>query len=97
MKFFYAIVREVTFYGVRVTSSPLATCVTKEPGHHVYTVMHRIAGTYGDVGSPPFFGRLVNPFSTHLPSGLFSTRDNSHVHVLLYGVKFNGEIDIVQF
>ena len=62
MKFFYAIVCEVTFYGVRVTSSPLATCVTKEPGHHVYTVMHRIAGTYGDVGSPPFFGILVNPF-----------------------------------
>ena len=41
MKFFYAIVYEVTFYGVRVTSSPLATCVTKEPGHHAYTVMHR--------------------------------------------------------
>ena len=25
------------------------------------------------------------------------TAKNSHVHVLLYGVKFNGEIDIVQF
>ena len=28
---------------------------------------------------------------------IFEQIDNSHVHVLLYGVKFNGEMDIVQF
>ena len=42
-----------------------------------------------------FFVRIPQLYLTFTKGISFTC--NGHVHVLLYGIKFNGEIDIIQF